>query len=255
MGPFYTTHRIRARDGVTLACHTMGEGPAVLLAHGFLSNARANWIDPGIAEALADAGFSLIMPDIRGHGVSDAPDDPALYPKDVLARDIADVLAALDVQDYALVGYSLGARTATRALALGAKPRRLVLAGMGDSGVIGVEARQRHFEDMIANGPNASNPEAGAFVQSFMAQNGVAVQPALNVLRSQAPTAPEVLAAITCPTLVLCGVRDQDNGSAAGLAAMIPGARLIETPGTHLSAVGKTEFRDALVAFLREDAP
>lgn len=253
MGPFHHTHRIRAPDGVTLACHTMGEGPAVLLAHGFLSNARTNWIDSGIAAQLADAGFSLFMPDFRGHGVSDAPDDPALYPIDVLATDLDVVRAAFSITDYALVGYSLGARTAARAMARGAKPRRLVLAGMGDSGVLGVEARQRHFEDMIANGPNASNPEAGAFVRQFMDQNGVAAQPALNILRSQAPTPAEALTAITCPTLVLSGVRDHDNGSAAGLAALIPGARLIETPGAHLSAVGKREFREALAAFLLED--
>jgi pimeloyl-ACP methyl ester carboxylesterase len=247
------TRFILVPDGTRLACHSLGEGPAVLLLHGFLSSARLNWFDSGVAAAIAAAGFRVIAPDLRGHGESGAPPDAACYPVDVLPADAQSVLDALGIRDYALVGYSLGARTAARMLARGAQPRRLVLAGMGDSGVLDVGTRQAHFEDAIRRGKDAANPVVGAFIQDFMRANGVAAGPALHVLASQTDTPPHALAAIACPTLVLCGARDRDNGDSAALARLIPGARHATTPGDHLSAVGKAEFREVLTGFLRED--
>jgi pimeloyl-ACP methyl ester carboxylesterase len=67
----------QARDGVEIACHVLGEGPPVVLLHGFLSSARRNWIRPGIAEAIASLGRRVIAPDLRGHGRSEAPTDLA----------------------------------------------------------------------------------------------------------------------------------------------------------------------------------
>lgn len=240
-----------AADQAHLAVHRAGEGPPVVLLHGFLSSAALNWIAPGIAAAIVDAGFHAIMPDVRGHGRSLGSAPP--YPKDILADDVDRILTALGIQDFALVGYSLGARTAARLMARGASPRRLILSGMGDVGLLSVARRQAYFEDAIRNGAAAANSRAGAFIQSFMHANGISSESALAVLASQIDTSKEVLASIRCPTLVLCGERDEDNGSSTGLAALIPNARLVRTPGDHLSAVGKADFRDALVGFLRED--
>src|SRR3546814_5892959 len=49
-------------------------------------------------------------------------------------------------------------------------------------------------------------------------------------------TTPEMLAALTMPTLVVCGEQDQDNGSAEELVAALPEARLATIPGTHMSS-------------------
>jgi pimeloyl-ACP methyl ester carboxylesterase len=247
------THAVTAPDGVKLACHRVGEGPAVLLLHGFLFNARLNFFDTGIAEAIAAAGFSVIAPDLRGHGDSGAPDDPALYPQDIIPSDARAVLDAFQIADFALVGYSLGARMAARMIANGATPRRLVLAGMGDHGVLNVARRQAHFEDLIRHGPAAANSKAGALVHAFMQKNNIQAGPALHVLASQRDTSPAELAQIACPTLVLCGVDDHDNGASGALARLIPSARLALTPGDHLSAAGKSEFRAALTEFLKGD--
>jgi pimeloyl-ACP methyl ester carboxylesterase len=244
---------ITTPDGARLAIHHAGEGPTVFLLHGFLSRAALNWIAPGIATAIVAAGFHVIAPDMRGHGESLAPLPPPPYAHDCLAADIEQVAKAFSVRDYALVGYSLGARTAARMLARGAAPRRLILAGMGASGVLATASRQAYFEDAIRHGERAANPRAGVFIQSFMRANGVTAEPALAVLASQMDTPPAALAGVRCPTLVLCGDRDEDNGSSADLAALIPGAQLIRTPGDHFSAVGKIEFRTALVDFLKRD--
>ena len=90
-----------------------------------------NWIKFGHAAALADAGFRVIMPDLRAHGESDAPHDPAAYPRDVLVRDIESLIAHLKLDDFDLGGFSLGARTTAKLLTNGVRPRRAIMAGMG----------------------------------------------------------------------------------------------------------------------------
>src|SRR5688572_26021132 len=109
-----TTHRFTARDGVELAWHEVGEGRPVILLHGLFSDANTNWIKFGHAALIAAQGFRVIMPDLRAHGASGKPQDAASYPPDILAADGLDLIKHLDLTDYDLGGYSLGARTAVR---------------------------------------------------------------------------------------------------------------------------------------------
>ena len=126
-----TTERFASFDGNELALHRLGAGRPVVLLHGLFSDAQTNWIRFGHAQRLADAGFEAIMPDLRAHGQSARPRDPAAYPEDVLVRDAQALVALLALQDYDLGGFSLGARTAVRGVLAGLTPRRLVLGGMG----------------------------------------------------------------------------------------------------------------------------
>ena len=75
-------------------------------------------------------------------------------------------------------------------------------------------------------------------------------QAALHVLASFGGAAPAWLAAFTMPTLVVCGREDEDNGSAAELAAALPDARFVEVPGTHMSSVTKPELGEEIARFL-----
>src|SRR5689334_71566 len=111
------THFFAAPDGVRLAWHEMGQGKPVVLLHGYISSADMNWIRFGHAAKVAQEGFRVIMPDLRAHGQSDAPHDPALYPPDVLADDGFALLEHLGLTQYDLGGYSLGARTVSRMMA------------------------------------------------------------------------------------------------------------------------------------------
>src|SRR5690349_3074241 len=130
-----STHHFTASDGARLAWHELGEGRAVLLLHGLFSSADMNWIRFGHAAEIASRGFRVIMPDLRAHGESAAPRDEASYPPDVLARDGMELIAHLGLAGYDLGGYSLGARTSARMAILGARPGRLVIAGMGLRGM------------------------------------------------------------------------------------------------------------------------
>ena len=237
-------------DGVRIAFHDSGAGRPALMLHGFLANGQNNFVNPGIAGAAQAAGFRTIIPDLRGHGESDMPEEPAAYPVDVLAMDQEALLQHLGNKDYVLIGYSLGARTAVRMLARGAKPARAVIAGMGDSGITDAKGRSADFEDLIRNGASSANPALAQTVAGMMKRWNLKRQAMLNILEQQASTSPAALKQIMVPALVVSGRDDDDNGSAEGLAQLLGNATAQRTPGNHLSAVQTPELARAIVDFI-----
>ena len=245
-----TTHVRSASDGVDLAHHVMGEGRPVVLVHGLFSDANTNWIKFGHAAKLAAAGFRVIMPDLRAHGLSSAPHDPAAYPNGILGRDLEELVAHLGMADYDLGGFSLGARTTVQAIGEGLRPRRAVLAGMGLEGLTGWQDRMHFFVDAIANFESATRGDKHWLAIQFIRTMKVDRVAAGLLLPTFSDARPQWLAAFTMDTLVLCGSEDRDNGSAPDLAGALPRARHVAVPGTHMSSVTRPEFGDALVRFL-----
>lgn len=250
-----TAHRFESFDGVGLVWHELGEGRPVLLLHGFFSSAERNWFAPGVARALAEAGHRVIAPDCRGHGASDAPEDLAHWPADVMAADVEALIVHLgladhDLADYDLAGYSMGGRTAARVMVRGARPRRCVLGGMGDFGVMAASPRAEAFEDAIRHGDAAADPAMGRAMHKAMAAQRLKPAAMLGVLAAFAPTTTAELAAIPTPTLAVLGEDDHDNGSVDELARIMPACTPLRLPGDHGSVVGTAAFRDAIVGFL-----
>jgi len=236
--------------GARLALHRMGEGRPVVMLHGLFSSAAVNWIKFGTAAQLADAGFECLMPDLRVHGQSEAPHDPEAYPPDVLVDDVMALVAHLGLSDFDLVGFSLGARTAARAVLAGLKPRRLVLSGMGLEGLAGWAGRRDFFLDVIDRFDTIRHGDPAFQARSFLKTMGVDRTAARLLLGTMEDTEPEALGAITMPTLVLCGAEDDDNGSADRLAEALPDAVRVTIPGTHMSSVTRPELGAELVRFL-----
>ena len=236
--------------GTRLAVHRLGSGRPVLLFHGLFSSAEVNWIKFGTAARIAEAGFECIMPDLRAHGQSEAPHDPAAYPPDVLVKDMQALVAALGLTDYDLGGFSLGARTALGAVLAGLRPRRLVLGGMGLEGLTGWARRSAHFVDAINRFGTIKRSDPAFLAQAFMKTMKVDLAATRMLLLSVQNIAPEAVAKVTMPALVVCGVEDQDNGSAPALVEALPEGRYAEVPGTHMSSVTKPEFGEAIAGFL-----
>lgn len=242
-------------DGAPLAVHRLDPtqaGRPVILLHGLFSSAEVNWIKFGHAAQLAAAGFDPIMPDLRAHGHSAKPHDPAAYPRDVLVKDLQAIIAALGLDDFDLCGFSLGARTALRAVTTaGVKPRRLVLAGMGLAGITGWSGRIDFFLDVIARYGTIERGDPAYMAQNFMRSTRVDLIAARLLLESFAGGGMEDLAVVTMPVRVVCGTQDDDNGSAEELAAVLPDASHVPIPGTHMSSVTQPQLGQALVEFLR----
>ncbi|MCA0210525.1 MAG: alpha/beta hydrolase [Proteobacteria bacterium] len=239
-----------ARDGVRLAWREMGEGRPLLLLHGLFSSGEINWIKFGTAARVAAEGYRVIMPDLRVHGSSEAPHDEEFYPPDVLVHDLEDLVAHLDLADFDLGGFSLGARTSVRAVVAGMKPKRLILGGMGLAGLAGWQRRGRFFKRVIAEYETAKRGDDTWLSIQFMKTMKVDRIAAGHLLDSFTDTSPDALAALTMPTLVVCGADDRDNGSAPELVAALADARLATIPGTHMSSVTQPELGEAIAAFL-----
>jgi 3-oxoadipate enol-lactonase len=107
--------RITVDDGVELAVLDSGSGlagdrPTFVLVHGF-GGGMVDFADH--VDAFA-ATHRVITFDLRGHGASDGPDDPERYSLDRFARDVVAVVDALGVDQFRLLGHSMGGMIARR---------------------------------------------------------------------------------------------------------------------------------------------
>jgi pimeloyl-ACP methyl ester carboxylesterase len=96
--------RVRTDDGVTLEAIVEGDGPGLVLVHGF-GGAKEDFGDH--LDALA-RDHTVVTFDHRGHGESDKPRDLAVYSFDRLARDVLQVVDAAGVDRFRLLGHSMG---------------------------------------------------------------------------------------------------------------------------------------------------
>ncbi|MEM6683925.1 MAG: alpha/beta fold hydrolase [Pseudomonadota bacterium] len=250
-----TRHQFASFDGHSISYLLAGPstGPAVLLVHGFVSDATLNWVKGGTVAQLAEAGFRVTAPDLRGHGQSAKPHDDGAYPDDVLAQDQAALLAHLGIQRVHLVGYSLGAITVARMVERGADAASMVLSGMGD-GLTIASGRGDKFVAALTGQMPISDPFAATvlgFVKRMRGDKTALAQ----VIRGRKSVSIDALARWTAPCLVLNGEHDQDNGDGAALAAMIPGARAQSIAGNHMDAILKPGFAQAITAFLKAQKP
>jgi pimeloyl-ACP methyl ester carboxylesterase len=96
-------------DGVGIEYEVTGEGTPVVLLHGFPDTGRV-WRNQ--VPALADAGFKVIVPDLRGYGRSGKPADVDAYALPILANDVLGVLDHADADRGHIVGHDWGAALA-----------------------------------------------------------------------------------------------------------------------------------------------
>ncbi|SFK89758.1 alpha/beta fold hydrolase [Geodermatophilus ruber] len=140
-GPW--THRDLSANGVRLHVAEAGEGPLVLLLHGF---PQFWWTWRAQLPALAAAGFHAVAPDLRGYGGSDKP--PRGYDLATAAADVAALVRALGERDAVVVGHDWGGLVAWTMAALHPRSvRRLVVLSMAHPRQLRgamTDARQRH---------------------------------------------------------------------------------------------------------------
>jgi len=103
------THRITGHGGVNLFVRDYGpqDAPVLLLVHGW-SQSSLCWQKQFNSDLIKD--FRIIAPDLRGHGSSDKPTDPAAYQDSKYwAGDIQAIIKALELKNVLLAGWSMGA--------------------------------------------------------------------------------------------------------------------------------------------------
>jgi pimeloyl-ACP methyl ester carboxylesterase len=244
-------HYWTASDGIELVYHELGARQPVVLLHGLFSDSNMNWIKFGHAARIAAEGCRVIMPDLRGHGLSGKPHEPEHYPVGILARDLRELIAHLALTDFDLGGFSLGARTTVEGIGEGLRPRRAILGGAGLEGLRHWERRKNFFLEAIELFDRVPRSDPHWLSIQFMKSQKIDRVSAALLLQSFADAFMDWLKAFTMPTLVVCGSEDDDNGSAEELAAMLPNATFQEIPGTHMSSVTNPELGEAIAQFLK----
>ena len=247
-----TTHYWTSSDNIQLAWREVGEGRPVILLHGLFSDAHMNWIKFGHAAQIAAAGFRVIMPDLRAHGLSGKPHEQVHYPQLVLVRDLKELIAHLGLTDFDLGGFSLGARTTIEAVIGGVRPRRAILAGTGLDVLTNWEQRSDFYTTAIGKYGEVSHGDPHWFAVQFMKTMKIDREAAKLLLQTMRDQEDKHLLvdAFTMPTLVVCGDQDDDNGSAAELAGILPNAVYAEIPGIHMSSVARRELGEEIARFL-----
>jgi pimeloyl-ACP methyl ester carboxylesterase len=245
-------------NGVDIAYVDAGEGPAILLIHGFGSSHAINWKATGWIDALTAAGRRVIAMDVRGHGESQKFYDNAPYRPALLADDAASLLDHLGIARADVMGYSMGGRiAAVLALRHPEKVRALIIAGMGMGMVEGIGNEEEIVAALEAPTLADAVGDTGRAYRKFIELSRSDRKALAAAIIGQRELVPEAsIAAIRAPTLVAVGTKDAVAGSARRLAGLIRGAEVLDIPNRdHMLAVGDRTYKAGVLAFLARHSP
>lgn len=264
-------------EGVAVAVDEAGVGQRpLLLVHGF-TGGREDFADH--LHALADAGWWVVVPDLRGHGDSAHPEDEGHYSLDHFADDVWRLVDALGWERLVLLGHSMGGMVAQ--VAALARPRALdglvlmdtthgpldidpelaalgveivreggmaavkeALDAMGDEGPLTTAAHQR----VLAERPGYREMGDRKFLGSSPAMYAAMLGRLLDQDDRLAG-----LAALDVPTLVIVGEQDAPFlGPSRAMAEAMPAAELVVVPDAGHSPQFEhpDAWRDVVLAFL-----
>ena len=246
-------------DTIDIAYLDEGEGEPIVLVHGFASTKEMNWVYPGWVTTLTRAGRRVVALDNRGHGQSTKLYDPADYQMALMADDVRALLDHLNIERADVMGYSMGARIT--AFLTVSHPERVRSAIIGGLGIRLIEGHGDVMSEIIADALEApsladvSDPTGRQF-RAFAEQTKSDLRALAACMRRPRQTlAREQIAGIKVPVLVAVGSKDEVAGSGPALAALIPGARAVDSPGRdHMLAVGDKVFKTEVLQFLGERA-
>jgi pimeloyl-ACP methyl ester carboxylesterase len=129
-------------DGVGIEYEVTGEGPPVILLHGFPDSGRV-WRHQ--VTALSEAGFRVIVPDLRGYGRSDKPADREAYSMRLLIGDVLAVLSDAGAERAHVVGHDWGAAIAwVLAAYAGDRVDRFVALSVGHPATMRARGYEQH---------------------------------------------------------------------------------------------------------------
>jgi len=244
-------------NGITINYNVVGDGPAVLLTHGYSATGRM-WKPQ---EDALKHRYRLVTWDMRGHGQTESPDDPARYSEALTIGDMLALMEMLETGPAVIGGLSLGGfMSLAFHLAHPELVRALVLCDTGP-GYRNPEARagwnraaERRAEQLEAGGLAAlgSGAEVRATARYHKSAQGLA-HAARGILAQVDSRIIDHLPDIRVPTLVIVGEQDEPfRGPSDYMAAKIPGARLEVIPGAgHAANLDQPEaFNRVLLAFL-----
>jgi pimeloyl-ACP methyl ester carboxylesterase len=259
-------------DGIRIAYHDEGEGPAVILLHGFGVDGLGQFGDferilpilekrqemfrevfggapplpnpplegrPGVVRALQAAGARTILPDMRGFGAFDKPREKTADANSAMARDVIALIDHLRLDAVDLIGFSNGGKDWPVPDSVPRPITRQVWAEEGATILEQGEIVPGHLASatLIAARATGADPRVLAAV----------------IRGAVAPTWPaEALRKVDIPIMILNGKADVANQKIEGLLQEMPTARSAECNGDHHSTPYQPTFHQTVVRFFEE---
>ena len=219
-------------QGVRIHYQTEGEGPPLVLQHGF-TDSLASWYECGYVPALQQH-YRLILLDARGHGGSEKPHEPAAYQAQLFVADILAVLDHLHIPKAHFWGYSMGGRIGFTTAKYA--PERV------SSFIIGGAHPYQENRDALAPWLQELQKGAGAIaplwevplspaLQARLLANDIEAIVAYWRQRMESPGFAEMLSTLPMPCLLYAGEADGRYANAKGCVTHIPNATFFSLPG------------------------
>lgn len=254
--------------GIRLRYVEQGQGPAIVMMHGYTGTLDRHFINNGVFANLAKDHRAIAF-DLRGHGKSSKPYEPSAY-GEPMAGDVVRLLDHLKIERAHVIGYSLGAMIAGRLATMhperlrsvayvGQLPMREIppeFANFADESVKELEGDLPFRSLALALQPPGSKPltddEIRKMVAPLAAANDVKALAALwrgyrTLLISDA-----ALAAVRVPMIVLIGSEDGNASRVPALAKAHPRIRTLVIPGAQHGGEQGVMRRPEFMATLRE---
>lgn len=254
--------------GVPIYYTVEGSGDPLVLIHGVAANADLNWRRPGVTQTLA-RDFKVIAFDLRGHGRSGQPTDPAQYGGEMV-EDVVRLMDHLHIDKAHVAGYSLGGFITLKLLATHPeRVRSAAICAAGWTSADSPDALPSPYSKPVPPAPTAENKPAAA-AASVLPLPAATQKTVFHRLRSwvgdrlvnkaaikamkkgygglRVPE--ESLAGIKVPTLLIIGDQDGFLYLAEALHARMPGMPMVRLAGAnHFTAPFYPGFKRALHDF------
>jgi haloacetate dehalogenase len=202
-------------NGIRVNAWTGGEGPALLLLHGYPQTGQM-WrkMTPALM-----AHFSVVCPDLRGYGDSAKPRDG--FDKRTMARDMAELMRALGHDEYLVVGHDRGARVAHRLALDHAKAvKRLVVLDIVPTHTVfrdtGKELAAAYWHWFFFQAPDLPEIMIRNSAEPFLRTMFNALTWRPNAVEE--PMFQEYLRAFMLPGTIRCGLEDYRAAAIADIA-------------------------------------
>ena len=225
-------------NGVKIHYHVEGDGPAIILQHGFSGNLHG-WESAGYVDALKQ-GYTLILADTRGHGQSDKPHDVESYDMKLKSDDVVAALDDLGIDKAHYIGYSLGGRTGYGVAKYAPERfRSIIIGGMhpygSSGGNAGVDERigilEQGIEEYVAYLESGMWGPMTPDERAQMLQNDPQALIASSIELRDFQGIEDVLPSMTMPCLLLVGEEDFLYEGVTRCVKEMPNATMVSFPG------------------------